>query len=73
MSSTPIGQLRAERKKNEFFIKGQTISRANYAFLNSSKKQTKLTIVSREDVQDNEFCSFFGPLLTFEVGFFNLS
>ena len=33
--------------------KGQTISKANYGFLNSSKKRTKLTILSKEDVQDS--------------------
>ena len=39
--------------------KGQTISKANYGFLNSSKKRTKLTILSKEDAQDSEFCLFF--------------
>ena len=42
------------------FAKGQTISKANYGFLNSSKKRTKLTILSKEDAKDSEFCSFFG-------------
>ena len=40
--------------------KGQTISEANYGFLNSSKKRTKLTMLSVENAQDSEFCSFFG-------------
>ena len=40
--------------------KGQTIPKANFGFLNSSKKRTKLTILSKEDAQDSEFCSFFG-------------
>jgi hypothetical protein len=31
--------------------KGQTISKANYGVLNSSKKRTKLTILHREDAQ----------------------
>ena len=42
--------------------KGQTIWKANYGFLNSSKKGKKLTILSREDAQDSEFCSFFGRI-----------
>ena len=42
--------------------KGQTISKANYAFLNSSIKQMKLTILSKEVAQDSEFCSFFGRI-----------
>ena len=41
------------------FAKGQTISKANYGFLNSSKKRTKLTILNKEDAQDSEFCLFF--------------
>ena len=40
--------------------KGQTISKANHGFINSPKKQTKHTILSKEDAQDSEFCSFFG-------------
>ena len=39
--------------------KGQKIWKANYGFLNSPKKRTKLTILSKEDAQDSEFCSFF--------------
>ena len=39
--------------------KGQ---KSNYGNLNSYKKQTKLTILSREDAQDSEFCSFFGRI-----------
>ena len=42
--------------------KGQIISKANYGFLNSSKKPTKLTIMSREDAQDSEFHSFLGRI-----------
>ena len=42
--------------------KGQKISKANYGFLNSPKKRTKLTILSKEDPQDSEFCSFFGRI-----------
>ena len=42
--------------------KGQTISKANYAFLNSSIKQTKLTILSKEEAQDSEFRSLFGRI-----------
>ena len=41
----------------------QKISKASYCFLNSSKKLTKLTILSREDAQDSEFRSvFFGRI-----------
>ena len=40
-------------------IKGQTISKANYGFLNSPKKQTHLAILSKEHAQDSEFRSFF--------------
>ena len=39
--------------------KGQEISKANNDFLDSSKKQTKLTILSTEGHQDSEFCLFF--------------
>ena len=38
---------------------GQTISKANYGFLNFPKKQTNLIILSKEHAQDSEFCSFF--------------
>ena len=41
------------------YTKGQIISKANYGFLNSPKKQTKLTIPSKEHPQDSEFRSFF--------------
>ena len=34
-------------------LKGQTISKANYGVLNSPKKRTKLTILSKEDAQDS--------------------
>ena len=37
---------------------GQKIWKANYGFLNSPKKRTKLTILSKEDAQDSEFHSF---------------
>ena len=33
--------------------------KANYGFLDSLKKRTKLTILSKEDSQDREFYSFF--------------
>ena len=33
-------------------FKGQTISKENYGFLNSPKKRTKLTILSKENAQD---------------------
>ena len=39
--------------------KGQTIPNANFGFLNSSKKRTKLTILSKEDAQDSELRSIF--------------
>ena len=39
--------------------KGQTILKANYDFLNSPKKRTKLTILSKKEAQDSEFRSFF--------------
>ena len=43
--------------------KGQTILKANYGFLNSPKKQTKLTILSKEDAQDSySFRSFWEEL-----------
>ena len=57
--------------------KGQATTKANYGFLNSSKKRTKLTILSKEDAQDSMFRSFFGrtedtknyfrDLLTFSI------
>jgi hypothetical protein len=39
-------------------FKGQTISKENYGVLNSFKKRTKLTILSKEDPQNSEFHSF---------------
>ena len=39
-------------------LKGQTISKPNYGFLNSPKKRTKLTM-SKEEAQDSEFRLFF--------------
>ena len=42
--------------------KGLTILKANYGFLNSSKKGTRLTILSNEDAQDSEFHSYFGRI-----------
>ena len=39
--------------------KGQTIPTANFGFLNSSKKRTKLTILSKGDAQDSELRSVF--------------
>ena len=50
---------RKETFKQVLHCKGQTISKANYGFLNFPKKRTKLTILSKEDVQNSEFCSFF--------------
>ena len=51
--------------------KGQTISKTNYVFFNSPKKRTKLTILSKEDSQDSEFCLFFGriekKIISFEI------
>ena len=52
--------------------KGQTISKANYDFLNSPKKQTKLTKLSKEHVQDSEFRSFFGRIEEIIIGFRDL-
>ena len=42
----------------------QTISKANYGFLNSPKKRTKLTILSKEEAQDVSFVRFLGELRT---------
>ena len=42
--------------------KGQTISKVNYGALNSPKKRTKLTILSREDAQDSKFRMYFGRI-----------
>ena len=42
--------------------KGQIILKANYAVLNSSKKQTKLTILSIFFIQNSEFLSFLEEL-----------
>jgi hypothetical protein len=38
--------------------------KGNYGFLNSSKKQTKLTILSKKDAQDSEFCLYLEELRT---------
>ena len=55
--------------------KGQKISKANHGFLNSPKKRTKLTILSKKDPQDSEFferiedtINCFRDLLTFRSG-----
>ena len=50
----------------ECTCKGQTIPKAKYGFLNSSKKRTKLTILGKEDAQDSEFRPFFGRI-PFEI------
>ena len=42
--------------------KGQYFSKEIYGLLNSSKKRTKLTILSKEDAQDSEFCSIVGRI-----------
>ena len=42
--------------------KDQTITKTNYGFLNSPKKWTKLVILSKEETQDSEFCSFLGRI-----------
>ena len=39
--------------------KGRTISKASYGVLNSTKKRTLLSILTREDAQDSKFRSFF--------------
>ena len=38
--------------------KGQTISKAKYGVLNSPKKRKNPTVLSKEETQDSEFCSF---------------
>ena len=45
--------------KGQTRVLGQTISKANYGVPNSSKKRTKLTILSRKDAKDSKFRSFF--------------
>ena len=45
-----------------FSNKGQTISKANYGFLNSVKKRAQLTILSEEEAQDSEIRLFFGRI-----------
>ena len=40
-------------------IKGQSILKSNYGFLNSLKKRTKFTTLSEEHAQDSELHSFF--------------
>ena len=54
--------LNQRLKHNWLSTKGQTISKANYGFLNSSKETTKLTILIKKDAQDSEFCLFFGRI-----------
>ena len=68
--------------KEDFLVvslsyKGQTISKANCSVLNSSKKQTKLTRLSKDDTPNSELHLFLGriegtinclrDLLTFKV------
>ena len=48
--------------KEPFLFNVQKISKANYGVLNSCKKRTKLTILSKEDDQTSEFCSFYGRI-----------
>ena len=43
-------------------VKGQQISKANWGVLDSSKKRTKLTILSTFSTQDSELHSFFGRI-----------
>ena len=43
-------------------IKGQTISKANYVFLNFPKTWTKLTIPSKEYAQESKFRPFCGRI-----------
>ena len=78
----PWGVRRYTRKRvyvaKRRLYKGQKISKANYGFLDSPKKWTKLTILSEEGPQDSEFLSFCGRiedrincfwgLLTFRTG-----
>ena len=49
--------------------KGKIISEANYGVLNSSKKRTKLTILSIIFTQDSEFCSFLEELRRPKIAF----
>ena len=42
--------------------KGKTISKTSNCFLNSPKKRTKLTILSKKEAQDSDFRSFFGRI-----------
>jgi hypothetical protein len=50
----------------EFQVRGAKLkvykSRKEYGVLDSSKKRTKLTILSTEGAQDSEFRSFFGRI-----------
>ena len=48
-------------------FKGQTISKANYGFLNSPKKRMKLTILSKKHHQGSEFRSFFWETLGINI------
>ena len=45
--------------------------KGNYGFLNSSKKRTKVTILSKKDAQDGEFCLILeelgAPYIAFEI------
>ena len=43
-------------------LRGLTISKVNYDFLNSPKKRTKFTILSKGDVKDSKFCTFCGRI-----------
>ena len=52
--------------------KDQTISKANYGFLNSPKNRTNLAILSKEHAQDSEFCSFFGRIEETKIYFRDL-
>ena len=47
----------------------QTISKVNCGFLNSSRKQSKLNILSKEDAQDSEFCLILEELETPYIAF----
>ena len=52
-------------------LKGQTISKANYGILNSSKKRTRLTIMSKEDTQAVSYVCFLEefrrPYISFDI------
>ena len=57
---------------NWAFWKGQWISKAIYGLLNSSKKQTKLTILNIFSTQNSEFRSFYGRIENTIICFLNL-